>query len=339
MRVDLDQSAISRIESGGSASTRLLIALSETLEVPLWDLLRPVKPHVAHLRAKAHSEVSDDALERLDKFLDDCDFLIHLRAFKGSGDEPLQSSIRIEEMDGYAQGIRSQIGIGPIEPVDDLVRRAESLNLLVLLQPLPSDDFSGAYVRGEEVCACLINTGQYEPRLYWTVAHELGHHLVGGDGAVDDMVPPSFQVKPAAERSADAFAGHFLVPDAVLTRMSDIRDPRVVAETAGRYHLSYPAMVYRLKNSGKIDARSCRRLLDGKPRDYDASYFQSPIPQGAKSLPASFSAAARRTYERGQITVERLAELIDHPADKLRAILAWETSYNGNDVYPQAIRS
>lgn len=63
---------------------------------------------------------------------------------------------------------------------------------------------------GREQYIILYRPGGNPARLRFTLAHELGHRLLGHTGAA-----------PAEEREADHFASHLLCPDPVLARLRE----------------------------------------------------------------------------------------------------------------------
>ncbi|MBK5963916.1 peptidase [Thiocystis minor] len=99
----------------------------------------------------------------------------------------------------------------------------------------------------------VIKKQDWETRQTFTLMHELGHLLLNRASSIDDE--QDMQSHEGAERDANAFAGHLLVPDAFLASIADTERPEDVA----RYDdwLERPRKAWGV--SGEV---ILRRLLD-----------------------------------------------------------------------------
>ena len=87
------------------------------------------------------------------------------------------------------------------------------------------------------------------PRRRFTVAHEIGHHLLHSDGAAVLCRPADVETaqgtERAREREANRFAAELLMPEAMVREAADRDGPDPIA-LAPRFGVSDVAMAYRL---------------------------------------------------------------------------------------------
>jgi IrrE N-terminal-like domain len=95
------------------------------------------------------------------------------------------------------------------------------------------------------------------PRRRFTVAHEIGHHLLHSDGAAVLCRPADVQTAQASERArereANRFAAELLMPEAMVREAADRDGPDPIA-LAGRFGVSDVAMGFRLVTLGYLQA-------------------------------------------------------------------------------------
>jgi hypothetical protein len=95
------------------------------------------------------------------------------------------------------------------------------------------------------------------PRRRFTVAHEVGHHLLHSDGAAVLCRPADVETTRgdlrAREREANRFAAELLMPEAMVREAADREGPDPIA-LAGRFGVSDVAMGFRLVTLGYLEA-------------------------------------------------------------------------------------
>jgi hypothetical protein len=95
------------------------------------------------------------------------------------------------------------------------------------------------------------------PRRRFTVAHEVGHHLLHSDGAAVLCRPADVEAaagdERAREREANRFAAELLMPEPLVRAEAERAGPDPIA-LAGRFGVSDVAMGYRLVNLGYLHA-------------------------------------------------------------------------------------
>ena len=142
---------------------------------------------------------------------------------------------------------------GETTPPIDVKVLAEECGVLVLPFPF-EDDLSGLVVEHDGGAVIGVNSEQAEVRQRFSVAHELGHYLMGhherfhidlgrGDS---DGTPPGYDWM--SERAANDFAADLLMPAGMIHRFDD--GELSTSELAQLFNVSDLAMGYRLANLG-----------------------------------------------------------------------------------------
>lgn len=136
----------------------------------------------------------------------------------------------------------------PVDP-RQLIDNIEDLQ--VVSENLP-DNISGriSYDFGKNSYIIAVNENHHPNRQRFTIAHELGHYVLG-HGSKEDVLYRNGESDPD-EVEANAFAAEILMPKGVVRHLifeQDITDIRVLAK---KLWVSDDAMYYRLKNLGLI---------------------------------------------------------------------------------------
>lgn len=109
-----------------------------------------------------------------------------------------------------ARRLREETGLGLTAPVPDLLALAErDLRVPVIIDRSLPDGLAGAYLPERPVV--LLNGEDSAPRLRFTLAHELAHHLFG-DRRREDTHAGIVQPGHWIEVRANAFAAELLIP-------------------------------------------------------------------------------------------------------------------------------
>lgn len=138
-------------------------------------------------------------------------------------------------------------------PVDQV---AKALGILVQNIPL-DDDLSGMSFIKDGISVIVINAGHHPNRQRFTLAHELGHHVLHGDYLqnnvhVDKAVlhrnHRSSEGSDQKEVEANAFAAELLMPVSKMKkyREIDINNEAELTSVARRFKVSASAMAIRI---------------------------------------------------------------------------------------------
>ena len=121
-------------------------------------------------------------------------------------------------------------------PVD---RLAAKLGINVRITELPRGVDARLRQRGEEIIIELAS-GQAWVRHRFSLAHELGHHLLGHRHGESDL----------AEKQANIFAGALLVPPSWLRK--DVASGMTAEALASRYDVSREVIFIAVKDAGLL---------------------------------------------------------------------------------------
>ena len=95
----------------------------------------------------------------------------------------------------------------------------------------------------------IVNDRHPIQRRRYTIAHELGHYLLGHLGTgVSQLNRRRYDIKPGKESEADAFAARLLAPACVLWAL----DLHTADEIAGLCNMSVRAAGYRAERMKKL---------------------------------------------------------------------------------------
>ncbi len=209
---------------------------------------------------------------------------------------------------------RTRLGLGD-GPVSDLrTLLEEAVGVRVFYLDLPAK-VGGLFACNDELGACIaINRNHPPTRGNWSLAHEYGHFLTTRYIA-DVSFTHDHWGKLAAERFADAFAKHFLMPrTGVSRRLSDVvtalgkERPTIgaVMSLAHLYHVSAQAMFLRLEELKRIPSGTWNTLRE--KRGFKPDQARSALGIGSESrqpmLPLRYRQLALSAYE----SKERLTE-------------------------------
>lgn len=161
-----------------------------------------------------------------------------------------------------AAAMRAHFGLGDHEPVHDICGLLEHQGIKVLSVNMATDAFLGLSVSEEDGGpAVIVNTWDRLPVEHWifSAAHELAHLLLHLQAyQVDEEIEDKDE-----ERDADAFASHFLMPEAVFRREWDdtVGLPLFdrVLKVKRVFRVSWRTVLFRL-SEGMSDPNQRKRL-------------------------------------------------------------------------------
>lgn len=241
-RLGVTQAAVSNWEAAKrTPSLDDLIELSDVLERDVYFFLpaeRARQPVATILRAEALRLASDELQQAVDGLLTDADSReLPERTLEIGARHPAYAANELLEKAGIDH---------PPVPVDVL---AGHCGALVILRDLP-DALSGLILKIDDGAIIGVNSRHAEVRQRFTLAHELGHHLLAHSEQVhidvEDSSPPDHDYR--FERAANEFAADLLMPRRMLAQ-AYTQDART-EQLARTFHVSELAMGYRLMNLG-----------------------------------------------------------------------------------------
>lgn len=224
------------------------------------------------------------------------------------------------------------------EPVDDLVGAIEGgFGVDVAIQPL-GEQFDGLAVATPNSRLILANVTPVYSRQRFTIAHELGHLLVGDDQQIhqDEDIDSATSKHGESEMRANAFAAAFLMPeDAMLRAFAQVAGEASPAfgeadfcRVATAWHVSPSALAYRLKSLRVIDAGLCeawRHISSAEAArraNLSSEYAGRQAASVTRRPPGSLLRDTLAAYQEGDITLRPYAQLLGVDTRQLRQEMA-----------------
>lgn len=312
VRVGLERTALVRVEAGErKVSATELVALAEALDRPVdWFFTESPPAVVSRRRDPAVGGFSRRLDLALDRVARDVAFLLKRRIVA-----PAERMIRkmpgsYEEAESLARWARVEAGM-PDGPLRDLQTFTEGLGLLGFSLALGPDAGDAASVEVEGLGVAVVNGTTDPGRRRYTLAHELGHHLVG-----DAYEPSAHLAGTEGESMLNAFAAYLLMPRpavvGVWNEFSGATARRAAIAVAVRFSVSWTAACNHLKNLGLIDSREREALVQNNLVKGELFEFgeRFTVELDPPSIPQGYASSVIAAYRRKRLTPARTVELL-----------------------------
>jgi Zn-dependent peptidase ImmA (M78 family)/DNA-binding XRE family transcriptional regulator len=225
-----------------------------------------------------------------------------------------------EDVAGWAEQARKALGVGdmPAPGLQEVLEQRHGVKIFVTAVK----GGSGATFRGEFGDAVLVNAGEAPGRRAFSVAHELFHLLTWESTPADGHV-----ATPAAtdrvEKLAENFAAAFVLPREALVQRMPRGKPaewRMFewVDLARQFGVSVPALAWRLVNMGKLQRQQAEQIIADPTRAGAGAQAACP---NERSLPDRYVTLAFKAYLEGEISIGKLAELLETTVGMLRKVL------------------
>jgi Zn-dependent peptidase ImmA (M78 family)/DNA-binding XRE family transcriptional regulator len=326
-RVELTQSAISRIESGDRGVDSLeLAAIAEALDVSVLDLLEsePVAEELrvaARLNEATEPATVDRALNRvldvvrLDRLLDELG-----EPERGQQErtelEPPRNGAAVQQGQRVAERVRKLWSLGDDPLPSNLFSLIEDQSGLgIALEPL-QERIAGLCARVGDLAIALIDSSAVVGRQRFTTAHELCHLLLGDGEQV--LVDERLTGRSLVEMRANAFAAHFLMPAKAVRRYLRERevDEEVAVELQYTFGVSLDALLWHLVNLDLISDYRRHQIHAVGPKalafryGYGGEWNRLEHERNIRRPPRPVHQRALAAYSKGLIGIEPLADLV-----------------------------
>jgi Zn-dependent peptidase ImmA (M78 family)/DNA-binding XRE family transcriptional regulator len=366
VEMDMSISTISDIERGQRSVTGPeLHSLAELLNQPLDFFLTPQEtssPAFRYLFREANKQdVNKAVLHQFERLCLDYRLLEEITGAPVPPKPPDYSSFGFENLtdaDKLAKMERARLGLGdaPISDITELLDEQGGARIFHL--PVTDDNLSGAAAYDRQNWACILVNANEEPyRRTFTIAHEYAHclaHLKRSPKHKDTLAAhidtrhpeDHFPARSQKERFANAFAASFLMPAERVNELYErfVRVPRRFTDDmlylmAKYFGVSHIAVGWRLVTLRKISERDWKEYLSkGYSRPFLARQLGLEEEQkeaGQIVLPPRYQYLAWEAFEQEEISLTRLAELLQKDAFELREDLRRR---EGQEVYEFATR-
>lgn len=321
-RIGLRKDQISKIESGRrrldvGELPGIAAALGVTVRYLLGQSERPGLAMAGRLAVGAGPEPARAARRRARQLLELDDLLAQVtgmpparlsssgavvvaQARRGFTQVPRSRSEAQNQGRELAELTRRELDLGG-DALSDLAALFEQhFAVDVALSPLGTE-VDGLCVHAGDAALILASTDFSDGHLRFTLAHELGHHLLGDPREVIEEAEGDMFANNAAEWRANAFAGHLLMPQrgirSVLEWLGEAPgqiSERGVVALMEHFGVSMAALIYQLNVIGILSFDAGRRLREHHPVRTLVGRHRDVAPTGA----ASVVRGARRAPER-----------------------------------------
>lgn len=211
-----------------------------------------------------------------------------------------------------------KLGIDELGNLADLIETHFAAD--VVLSPLGTDA-DGLCAHTPERAVIVASTSFDAGHVRFTLAHELGHHLLNDPREVIDEVDVDPAASNLAERRVSSFAAHLLLPHDGVSVFLNVRrigradfeagHPRALRATValvGQFGISVPATVFQLAELGLLsDVNRWMDLLeDADPAFQNFSGIRQVTPSvrpPRRLIDAALDAAASMTTGTGPLSV------------------------------------
>lgn len=210
------------------------------------------------------------------------------------------------DAEAAAMRLRSAWNLG-LDPIPNLAEFLEEQGVKVIPLPL-GKQVSGLMCvarrrQGEDVPIVIVNREDTGERQRFTLAHELGHHVLSGPGGAK------------GEKLAHWFAGAFLmtaeIPWREVGKHRDALSIGELLELKALFKTSIQAITYRLKDLNIIGEPLFKRLFDEfERRGWRKPPYPEPGAIGPEN-PERFTRLCYRAVSEGAISEAKAAELLD----------------------------
>ncbi len=327
-RIGMDPTALSKILTGKRRLNSLELALiADATAVRVDELLDPGRhagPHVAARTQRDKSPAVDEALHRVDDFLEIdallCD--LGLSAPVSSLPVPVTDGTYREQAIELARSVRELAGIGD-GYIEELASFCENrLGVDVAVESLPPG-LDGLSVSRGNYRLALVSSAIPATRQRYTLAHEIGH--LAADDTQDVMIDEDLFGDAEQEKRANVFASSFLMPESSLRRAMGTAGlvEASIGDMLANYKVSLDALAWQLFSVRLVDKAGRERVRQLSSRKlsllagHAAEYQRQLQDHGQRRLPSGLLRRAIEAYNKGGIGVRVLARLAEIPPEML----------------------
>jgi len=323
---DVSAQAISKYESGKMfPSSGVLVALGKALDVSLDFLMSSEVAALAGVEFRKHSGTSAAERARAESIVIDeverhlaLDSILGLDSEKNELPKKLVTVHSFDEVEKHADALRKTWELGN-DPIPSMTGLLEDKGVKIIAVDIPKalSGLTGNVQRPDgkpEVPIIVVSTQFTIERRRFTLAHELGHRIIGNTEG--DLKP---------EKAIDRFAGAFLVPKKhLLNEVAGARDAlppyNEIVRLKHLYGVSAAAMLVRLRDIGILSESTVSYAFQTYARTWRTA---EPVPLNPKGVcgkleqPTRFERSVYWALADRLISLPRAAELLRQPVSQV----------------------
>jgi Zn-dependent peptidase ImmA (M78 family)/DNA-binding XRE family transcriptional regulator len=311
----VDRTAVTKIERGQRQVDSLELArLAGLLRRPIDWFVSPPAPAASSRRAARDGAVPVEADRLLEALARDVDLLLEVKALAAPPKRELH--FRVEDVRGAEKAAslaRGWLGVGE-GPLPDLLRAVEALGVFVAVLDLGDPGLDGSYQRLDDAGVALVNGGAGAGRRRFTLAHELGHHVLADAYSAEWVVDWALSGR---ESLANAFAIHFLMPrSSVAARWAQLggsgRSREAAITLAAEYGVSWTAVCAQLRSLGLVTEAERQHLARRRPTSAEYLELELEVRDDLPppTLSPRFASAAIKAYRKHKLGAARVIEIL-----------------------------
>jgi Zn-dependent peptidase ImmA (M78 family)/DNA-binding XRE family transcriptional regulator len=317
-KLGLDRTAITKIETGRRHVNSLELArLAEVLGRPIgWFVSSPPASIISRRAAISGGRSDENSDYAIDDAARDLAVLIAVRALAPNPAKGSLPSIETRDTkwdaEAAAAEARSLLGVDASSAIHDLAEHVQQVGLFPYSLPLGQASADGSYAEVDGLGVTIINGDTDSGRRRSTLAHELGHHLLGDAYSVDWGADTS-----ATEQALDAFAGYLLLPRAGVTEhWRALREKHALRQSAiilsAKFRVSWTAALLHLRAFDLITRDDQRLLASRSPTRADYLECNVRVVEELRPpyIPTGMAAAAIRAYRGHRLSAERVVTML-----------------------------
>ena len=318
--VNVTSMAITNYEKGNrKPDMEILQALADALEVRVSDFLAVRNENIvfAHGEFRKKSSLSNTQQEYIHECVEEyfSRFMTVVEVLGGDvlPDAPVCHIIPLlNDPEKNANALREHLGFAEDGPIEDLVGKLENKGILVYECDIDNDKFSGMIGFVNDRPFIVLNPRMTPERNRSTIVHELAHLMFMWPESMDDK---------EIEKTATAIGGAFLFPESDAKRELGIRRSAITKDmilVATEYGISMMLLVKR--------AELCHIITASVAKDFyikasKAGWKTNEPSRIKKETPALFEQLVYRAVNEEEISVQRGAELLKVPFNKVLSML------------------
>jgi Zn-dependent peptidase ImmA (M78 family)/DNA-binding XRE family transcriptional regulator len=309
----LDRTALAKIERGNRGMSSLELArLATSLQRPIEWFVREAPPAVVSRRQALIESTTSSSLDTLlEQAARDVELLLELGGLPDAEPRRPRALRNFDDAENLASEVRSDIG-APDGPLNDLGAAVEQMGLRAFVFELEKAA-DGAYAAISNVGVTVVNGSMPSGRRRFTLAHELGHHLLLDAYSTDYLDEGAGTL----EGLMNAFAAYLLMPRRSIVAFwrehNGDQDRRTATiQIAARYRVSWTAACSHLHNLDLVDDRTRMILTADPPRRVDYMELGVAFVEELEPpwLAPGYVSAVIRLYRRNKISSDRALELL-----------------------------
>ena len=314
-KLNLERTAVTPIEAGLRTVASLeLSQLARALRRPIgWFVTEPSSAVVSRREDRGDVVRREDV--HLETLVQDVEQLITLEVLRPVT-VPRAPIETLDEAESVALATRRLLELRSDQPVWDLVPLLERVGLYTFVLDLGGGDDApeGSYIALDQGGVALIGNARESGRRRFTIAHELGHHMLA------DKFAPEWIIGAGAsdwEKVINAFAIHFLLPRQAAEQRWKQHDGNVhprdaTIRIAVEFGLSWSAACAQLQRVGCLIGLSYEAIAHTPPRQLEFIELELMVRSdvNAPLVPPSYAAAVVRALKKGKIGPNRAIELL-----------------------------